>query len=221
MNTEIDLSTAFGIGMVTKVPFRRVRFFADQPRTYFNPQNLQELASSIKQEGQKDPVWVKIISGDPDHDFELVDGERRWRAIEIAEVETILIWIVEVKDTDDQFVTSIIANFGRADHTHLEVARAIKKIQGMDRMVELSEAEQVRQIANMFAKSEPYVKQHLALLKLHPAVQAMMEETVDEGLSKRSCWFFCRSELIAGASTRGFMLVKSRQFEELASRREV
>jgi len=167
------------------VPFNRVRFFVGQPRTHFDPVELKRLAHAIIQEGQQDPVWVRALkpdeaAADPDHDFELIDGERRWRACEIGKVEDIFVLVKEVADIEDQFVLSVIANFGRVEHTHSEVARVIQRFMGMERYKDLDKTQKLKAIATLFVKSKSYVEQHFALLQLHPRVAAMMEDSVPE-----------------------------------------
>ena len=170
---------------VLRVPRSRIRRFPGQPRQYFDARDMADLAASIEEIGQYTPIVVKEIVGDPEHDYELVDGERRWIACGMAGVETMLAWVRPFKDSpdidDDQFVASVVGNFGGTGHTPLEIARAVDRIRKSKRMWELSAGEQVARIARIFAHSDVWIYQHLAILRLHPDVQAMMEPTVPEG----------------------------------------
>ncbi len=170
--------------VVLRIPRSRIRRFSGQPRQYFDVRDMADLAASIEEIGQHTPIVVKEIVGDPKHDYELVDGERRLIACGMAGVETMLAWVRPFKDSlnidDEQFVASVVGNFGRTGHTPLEVARAIDRIRKSRRMWELSAGEQIARIAKIFAHSEDWIYQHLAILRLHPDVQAMMEPTVPE-----------------------------------------
>ncbi|MDP3727470.1 MAG: ParB/RepB/Spo0J family partition protein [bacterium] len=169
---------------VLRIPRSRIRRFPGQPRQYLDARDMADLAASIEEIGQHTPIVVREIFGDPKHDYELVDGERRLIACGMAGVETMLAWVRPFKDSpdidDEQFVASVVGNFGRTGHTPLEIARAIDRIRKSKRMWELSAGEQIARIAKIFAHSEVWIYQHLAILRLHPDVQAMMEPTVPE-----------------------------------------
>lgn len=163
----------FIFGEVRKIARIKIRPFADQPRTYFDQAALQGLADSIKQVGQKNPVTIKTI--EPDQNgctYELIDGQRRWHACEIAGKTEILAWITEVENTNEQFIASVVSNFGREGHTVLEVARAIKKIRDMGKTTE--------DIQRMFGKSITWVYQHLKILALPDEVLNLMGPEIEE-----------------------------------------
>ncbi len=61
----------------------RIRPFANQPREYFNESALKDLARSIKAVGQQVEIRVRPLAGDPKHDYELIDGQRRWLACQM------------------------------------------------------------------------------------------------------------------------------------------
>ena len=179
-NTERHTLENEQISQVRRIPRTKIRRFADQPRTYFDARDMGDLAASIEEIGQQTPIVVKIITGDSKHSFELVDGERRWIACGMAGVDTMLAWVRPIADTDEQFIASVVGNFGRSDHTALEISQAVDRIRKSKRMQELSAGEQVARIAKIFARSEPWVYSHLAILRLHPEVQAMMAPTIPE-----------------------------------------
>ncbi len=182
------------ISQVRRIPRNKIRRFADQPRTYFDGRDMADLSASIEEIGQQTPIVVKAITGDPKHDYELVDGERRWIACGMVGVEMMLAWVKTVKDAEEQFVSSVVGNFGRSGHTALEVAQAIDKIRKSKRMEKYSPGEQVARIAKIFARSEPWVYQHIAILRLHPEVQAMMAPTLpDEQRMSHSLGVFISS----------------------------
>ncbi len=155
------------------IPVARVRRFKDQPRRHFGRVALQELADSIKAVGQIVPAVVRAVDdGDKDHDYELIDGERRWRACSLAGVAT----LKAVVDTDDkalQFRKSVAANFAREDHTPLEIAEAIKVLResGMTQ----------GQIGNIFGKSGAWIGRYETLNNLAPDVAKLLDpETPEE-----------------------------------------
>lgn len=114
-------------GKVLVVPVGQVRRLETQPRIYFDPVTLEALGNSIKANGQAQPCLV-IKLDEPDENgaiYELIDGERRWRAIQLVELLTIKIIVVEVKDKNHQHLLSLISNFNREDHTHAEKVRGV------------------------------------------------------------------------------------------------
>ena len=161
------------VGEVKLVPRHKIRPFPDQPRKFFDKQKLRELADSIQEVGQIVAVLVrKLVKPDPDYDWELIDGQRRWHACAMAGVKLMKVHVVPVRDTAEQYLISVVANFGRADHTPLEAANAIKffRDQGMT----------YEQIAKIFARSVQWVGQYLKLLKLDASVQALMAPELPE-----------------------------------------
>jgi len=177
---QAQLLGSSGVSQVRRIPRNQIRRFPDQPRSYFDAKDMGDLAASIEEIGQQTPIVVKAITGDPKHGFELVDGERRWIACGMAGVDTMLAWVRPVADNDEQFVASVVGNFGRSGHTALEISQAIDRIRKSKRMQEFSPGEQVARIAKIFARSEPWVYSHLAILRLHPEVQVMMAPTIPE-----------------------------------------
>lgn len=168
-------------GVLAMIAHKRIRKFMGQPRRYFDPEKMKELARSIRSKGQKVPIEVKPIVGDPEADYELVDGERRWLACGMAEVPTMLAWVKEIKDAEEQFVDSVVSNFGREGHTPLETAHAIVRIMANKSYAGLTRTAQIEQAADLFARSSAWIYQHLNLLNLHPEVQQMLEPTARPG----------------------------------------
>lgn len=158
-------SRELSIGQVLRVPIARIRPFVGQPREHFDQASLAALAQSLKG-GQEVPIIVKRISDDPDHDYEITDGERRYRAALIAKLEHIMVWVKDIESVDAQFVSSVISNFGRADHTSLEKAKALSRLVQMGMSIE--------EVAERCGYTRGWVDQHLSLLRLVPEVQALM-----------------------------------------------
>src|SRR3989344_2469968 len=159
------------VGEVLEVPCDKIRPFKDQPRTYFDPIKLVNLQASIKARGQIQPALVKLLSGDPDHDFELIEGQRRWHACTSLGIP-LRVEVRKVKDLEDQFEQSIIANFGREDHTPLEKARGVDRLRKNGRTWEY--------IADCFGWAVPTCVNYHKLLKLHLTIQVRLEHSLPE-----------------------------------------
>lgn len=169
--TKVANMAAMPLGRLAVVPLASVRPFSKQPRKHFDQVKLRELADSIDAVGQLLPAVVRELEGQR-HDYELVDGQRRWHACKMAKVDQFKVIVVEVTGEADQFAMSVLANFCRADHTPLEVARAIHRFH--------KEGLTQTEIAKRFGLSQPWVGQHLKLMRLSPKVHAMMEPDVPE-----------------------------------------
>lgn len=161
-------------GKIVIIPRAHIRPFPNQPRKYFDQLKLRELANSIREVTQLVPILVKEIereSGSP-HRFELIDGQRRWHACDMVDVKKMKAIIMSVRDEEDQFTISVISNFGRVDHSPVEAALAIKRFR--------DNGKTVPQIANTFARSEPWVYSHLRLLLLDQEVLNLMSPELPE-----------------------------------------
>jgi len=91
------------LGPILRLKVSRIRAYKDQPRHYFDMEALKNLGRSIKRR-QRLPIKVRVISGDPNYDYELIDGERRLRAAKLIGLEEILGWVRTVENNDEQFV---------------------------------------------------------------------------------------------------------------------
>lgn len=159
-------------GSVITIAPNRVRPFAGQPREYFDADDLIALEASILKRGQLQPGLVrKLVSRD--HDFELIDGQRRWHACIRLKLPFRAI-VVEPKDENDQYEMSVAANFQRADHTPLEIAKIIDRLCGRGGRSE-------GYVAQLFGKSQGWVSQQKFLVHLHPKIQKL----IDPGQTKK------------------------------------
>ena len=135
-----------------------------QPRTRFNELELDELSDSIRQHGVMQPVVVRqTVRG-----YELIAGERRWRASQragLAEIPAI------VRDLDDQQVAALalIENIQREQLTAIEQARALARMRDQFSMDQTA-------LATMISSSRSNVANLLRLLNLSQGVQSMLEE---------------------------------------------
>jgi ParB/RepB/Spo0J family partition protein len=169
------------VGTIDDIPLGLIRPFRNQPRKYFDLKGLEELAASIHEEGQITPAWVMPVFDDPVIKYELIAGERRWRACAMAGKPTLRAEIRAPESAVQQYRDSVMENFGRKDCTHLETARAIEEI----RRIQFGESSEwgdkvTEKLAKIFVRSTAWINQYRSLLRLHPDVQAMMEPTVPE-----------------------------------------
>jgi ParB family transcriptional regulator, chromosome partitioning protein len=143
--------------LVTLLPLERIRTNPDQPRRYFDEVALAELAESIRERGLLQPV---IVRREPDGEFLLLAGERRYRASRIAGLTAIP---ALVRD-DDPAAIALIENLQREDLTPLESALAISALIEEKGMTHAD-------VAALIHKSRPYVSNTLALTRLPKAIQ--------------------------------------------------
>ena len=135
-----------------------------QPRKFFNEEALQELSDSIKQHGIVQPL---VVAKKDDY-FEIIAGERRWRAAKLAGVKEVP---VIIKDYSDQEVMEIalIENIQREDLNPIEEAQAYQRLIKDYRLKQDEVAEKV-------SKSRAAITNSLRLLKLDSRVQEMVME---------------------------------------------
>lgn len=151
--------------MIERIPIAKVRPYDGQPRKYFDEESLGELAASIKENGQTTPAWVVPVGGGL---FELIAGERRWRACALAGVETLLCEVRDGLTEGQRYLASVMENFGRKDCTTMETARSVGEVLRMN-------GGDLAKTASVFAKGVPWVRQYNSLLKLDPLVAQMLE----------------------------------------------
>lgn len=135
-----------------------------QPRRDMDQQALEELAESIRQQGVMQPIVVRPIS---DSQYEIIAGERRWRASQIAGLDRVPAIIREVPD-EAAVAMALIENIQRENLNAMEEALAFKRLQ---EDFELTQSE----IAQAVGKSRTTVTNLLRLLNLNAEVRVMLE----------------------------------------------
>jgi ParB family chromosome partitioning protein len=151
---------------ITRLPVEHIQRGRYQPRRDFDPDSLRELADSIAAQGVIQPIVVRPIA--PDR-YEIVAGERRWRASQQAGLADIP---VVIRDVDERSAMAIglIENIQRADLNPLEEAGALERL--------LNEFELThQQVAEAVGKSRTTVTNLLRLLELEPEVKALVEQS--------------------------------------------
>ena len=147
--------TVFSCGLEKLVPQK------GQPRKYFDPQALDELAESIKEHGLLEPIVVRDLGTDR---FEIIAGERRWRACQKAGLREALVVVKNVA-ADDAFELALIENLQREDLGPVELA------EGLERLVKQRGYTQ-EALGQRLGKDRTTISNALRLLKLPARVRA-------------------------------------------------
>src|SRR5579872_4148013 len=179
-----------------------------QPRTRFREEALDELARSIKASGIIQPLVVRSIG----KRYQLIAGERRWRASQRAGLDKVS---VIVRDVPDELALemTLVENIQREDLNAMEAARAFERL--MDEFQLTQE-----QVAERTGKDRATVANAVRLLKLEPTIQDWIEEGKLSAGAGRALLAVPDSQLrtrYAQRAARGGLTV--RQIERLASRR--
>ena len=145
-----------------KAPIEHLRPNPRNPRRMFKVEELDELAASIKERGIIQPIVVRALKGATDH-FEIVAGERRWRAAQLASLHEVPIVIVDVTDAES-LELAIIENVQRADLNALEEAH------GYQSLIDEYKHSQ-NDVAQLVGKSRSHIANTLRLLQLPEGVR--------------------------------------------------
>jgi len=163
-STSNNNPPASGNNLLTYLAVEKIQSGRYQPRTEFDPDSLQELAQSIKEQGIIQPIVVRPIS---DNRYEIIAGERRWRAAKRAELTDVPVIIKNVDD-DAAMAMALIENIQREDLNPLEEARGYQRL-----LHEFALTHE--QIAAAVGRSRSAITNMLRLLKLTPEVRTMLE----------------------------------------------
>jgi len=151
-------------GDLKNIPIDLIQRGKYQPRTDMHEEALQELAASIKSQGVMQPIVIRPLSSDK---YEIIAGERRWRASQIAGLDTIPAIIKPVGD-EAAIAMSLIENIQRENLNPIEEAMALKRLQDE---FELTQQE----VADAVGKSRATVTNLLRLIGLHIDARRMLE----------------------------------------------
>lgn len=149
---------------VSSIPVYKIIPNAYQPRRIFDQEKMDELTQSIKEKGVIQPVIVRA----KEDGFELVAGERRWRAAKSAGLESIPAVIRDFTD-QDMMEIALIENLQREDLNAIEEAEAYQKL-----LVEFGFTQE--ELAERVGKSRSHVANTLRLLKLSPVTKELLEK---------------------------------------------
>ena len=150
-----------------RIPISKLRANPLQPRRLFDNESINELAASIKSKGLVQPILVRPSEKNPG-DYEIIAGERRWRAAQIAQLHEMSAVIKNLNDTESLEI-AIIENVQRSDLTVIEEATGYKKL------IEFYGHTQ-EQLSEIVGKSRSHVANIMRLLTLPQSIQDMITE---------------------------------------------
>ncbi|QFR33918.1 ParB/RepB/Spo0J family partition protein [Ancylobacter sp. TS-1] len=155
------------VGGARKVPLAFLRANPHNPRRSFGEQDLEDLAASIHERGIIQPIVVRQVAGERDS-YEIVAGERRWRAAQRAGIHEVPIVVVDVNDREALEI-AIIENVQRADLNPLEEAAGY---QALSDQFGYSQND----LARVIGKSRSHVANTLRLLRLPETVKQYLAD---------------------------------------------
>ena len=148
-----------------KAPVEKLKPNPRNPRRSFTEAELEELASSIKERGIIQPIVVRSVGGQNDP-YEIIAGERRWRAAQRAGLHDVPVVVVEATDAQS-LEYAIIENIQRADLNPMEEAAGYQALMDQHNYTQ-------DEVAQIVGKSRPHVANTVRLLKLSEPVQTMV-----------------------------------------------
>jgi ParB family chromosome partitioning protein len=150
-----------------RVPIEYIKANPKNPRRHFDGEELDNLAASIRVKGILQPILVRPVRGKTDQ-YEIVAGERRWRAAQRAGVHDVPITLLEINDREALEI-AIVENVQRADLNPLEEAT------GYENLLEQFQYSQ-NDLAKVVGKSRSHIANTLRLLKLPNSVKKLLSE---------------------------------------------
>ena len=145
------------------VPTAHLRAGKYQPRTTF--EHIEVLVDSVKQYGLLQPVLVRPVSGEPDR-YEIVAGERRWRAAQKAQLHEVPV-VIRTLDDLDALQLALVENLQRADLSPVDEAQGYRRL-----MADFNQTHE--EIAHTMGRSRPHIVNTLRLLDLPEGVRDMI-----------------------------------------------
>lgn len=165
-NVESDIKT----GGITHLPVEFIQPGQYQPRKDMHQEALEELAASIKAQGLMQPIVIRPIAGqttDKETRYEIIAGERRWRATQIAGIDTVPVIIKDVPD-DAAIAMALIENIQRENLNSMEEAQALHRLQSEFDLTQ-------QEVGDAVGKSRATVANLLRLMQLNDDVKIMLE----------------------------------------------
>ena len=160
-----------GSSTISEIPLEQIEANPNQPRREFDEDALQELANSIVEIGIIQPITLRQVE---DNKFQIIAGERRWRASQLAGLQTIPAYIRTIKD-ESIMELALVENIQREDLNAIEIALAYEHLLSAEGMTQERVSERV-------GKSRTAITNYLRLLKLPAQVQmALQKKEIDMG----------------------------------------
>ncbi len=170
ISTEEEVHTS-GSSSINEVPVSKIKANPNQPRREFQPEALQELSDSIRQIGIIQPITLRLME---DGSYQIIAGERRWRAAQLAGLTTIPAY-VRTADDENMMQMALVENIQREDLNAIEIALAYQNLIEQYNLTQDKLSEKV-------GKKRATVANYLRLLKLPAQVQvALQNKEVDQG----------------------------------------
>ena len=166
-DTETTQTKNTNIGQETKIPIANLKPSPSQPRRLFNKNSINELADSIKAKGIVQPLVVRPSPSDV-NSYEIIAGERRWRAAQIAQLHEVPAVIRNFNDTEALEI-AIIENVQRSDLSPIEEAAGYK------RLIE-NHGHTQEDLSGIVGKSRSHIANIIRLLSLPQSIQDMITE---------------------------------------------
>ena len=160
IDSENDINSAGIIGSIIDLPLDKISANPFQPRTHFNDEALKELSNSIKELGIIQPVTVRKVE---ENLFELVSGERRFKASKIAGLKSIPAYIRLAND-QESLEMALVENIQRQDLDPIEIGLSYQ------RLIEEIDLTQ-DQLSERVGKKRSTITNYIRLLKLDPIIQ--------------------------------------------------
>jgi ParB family chromosome partitioning protein len=162
---EVEAAQPGPAGGAREIPIELIQRNPDQPRMDFPEAELEELAQSVRQRGVLQPILVRPAPGQPG-EYQIVAGERRWRAAQKAGLTAVPAVVRELGDVETLEI-ALIENIQRADLNALEEASAYMALMGLAQTTQ-------EEVAQAVGKSRSHVANTLRLLQLPEAVQMLV-----------------------------------------------
>ncbi|MCM3398077.1 nucleoid occlusion protein [Oceanobacillus profundus] len=167
---ELEETEEFNPDEVIQLPVDRIQANRFQPRTIFNEEKIKELAQTIHTHGMIQPIVVRKLD---EEKFELIAGERRWRAVQSLGWEKVSVIIRDMSDAETASV-ALIENLQREELTVIEEALAYAKLLELHSLTQEA-------LAQRLGKNQSTIANKLRLLKLPEEVQtALLNKTITE-----------------------------------------
>jgi ParB family transcriptional regulator, chromosome partitioning protein len=153
---------------VLMVPVELLRPGRFQPRQHFDAEQIESLAQSLKEKGILQPILVRRHPEGREHFYEIVAGERRWRAAQLAQLHEVPIILRDLADREALEI-AIVENVQRTNLSPLEEAAGYERL-----LLEFDHTQE--DLAQVVGKSRSHVANTLRLLKLPASVKAMLAD---------------------------------------------
>ena len=148
------------VGNIIELDLNSIEVNPFQPRTSFNDENLQELATSIKEIGVIQPITVRKLDFDK---YQLVSGERRYRAAKLVGLKTIPAYI-RIANDQESLTMALVENIQRQDLDPIEISLSYQRLIDEIKLTQ-------EQLSDRVGKKRSTIANYLRLLKLDPIVQ--------------------------------------------------